>query len=597
MAATFALPVVADEPWDTLATRAQREDLARLCRELGIHGQHNTSVPSLYLPTPELLDELPPLRFRCSVVLSRSATNDDLARLARHPGIFSLAVRESRITEAGIKHLAALKGVDRLELDHNELGDECLPAIAALRTVRSLNLTGTRVTGAGVRHLAGRDLERLELPVEARDNAGLKHFIAAVRTFDRFESHYDWPLVTEDGLAVLEGRESLRTLIWRADKKVDLTFRRVLPTLTGLVDLHLEGASIGDDDLRRLAPLSKLAKLNISGTLATDAGMVHLAALKNLRILYLSRGNITDEGLKVIAKIPSLRTLNLIGADVTDAGMKALADHSQVETLDIRGTAVTEAGLLPFAGKKLSKVYTDAPLESEALFLLLWPNMSISGSVELQQWRLSDLGLAAIAKRRPKGGLNLRGAFTDKGLELLGTLDELEALRLDLSVPLAEESCRHLAKLKKLESLSLAGQVSDHALPSVAALGELKNLSLASDRLSDAALSNIASLKRLQYFGYSGTLSEKTAAVLAELPHLGRLDVAELPEASAKALARSTSLRIMGLRHSKFDDKALVALAPCKSLEWMDVTFANVTPEGKAAFHRLNPKCELYEGE
>jgi uncharacterized membrane protein/mono/diheme cytochrome c family protein len=82
----------------------------------------------------------------------------------------------------------------------------------------------------------------------------------------------------------------------------------VLPSLTNLTRLHLQGSNATDAALAGLKGLPHLEYLNLYGTAVTDAGLVHLAGLKNLKSLYLWQTKVTPEGVRQLQqKLPDLR--------------------------------------------------------------------------------------------------------------------------------------------------------------------------------------------------------------------------------------------------------------------------------------------------
>lgn len=565
---------VAAEPWEVKPTAEQAAELRKQVAALGGRSWENhRGVETVALPAADLA-KLAAMQFRVGVALTHEPADADLKTLARHPGIVAVFVASSKVTDAGLKELAAMKGLAELDVSHTAITDRGLADLAALPALRDLNLVGTKVTAEGVRHLGGRKLRALELPEAARTDLGLKNYLAAVEKLESFDNHYGWPGVTDDGLAVLSGNRSLHTMSWWPDAKVGPTFRKVLPTLTSLDHLSLEGSAIEDEDLKILAALPKLAAVNIAGTRVTDAGLKHLAGSRTLRSLALGRTKITDAGLQDLAGLPALRELYLMNTPVTDAGMRHLAAAPELRTLHLEKTGVTSTGLKVFAGRKLEMVWGDDSLRTEEVLLVLLPNMPEGDDLELSGWRLTDAGLEQVVKRRGVKRLALRGTFTEKGLAKLATLAELRSLFVDTE-KFTTAGVRPWRELASLESLSLVGTVSEAVL---------------------LELQGFESLTSLQV---GGVLTAGEMRALAGIEQLKRLtlDDAGFTDAGVEALARSQSLTNLSARQSGLTDKGLLALAGVKTLEYVDVSYSGVTPQGKAAFARLRPDCEVYEGE
>jgi hypothetical protein len=62
-------------------------------------------------------------------------------------------LNDTRVSDAGLKALAALKKLEALYLDGAPVTDAGLKELAALRGLRELSLRGTEVTDAGFRRL------------------------------------------------------------------------------------------------------------------------------------------------------------------------------------------------------------------------------------------------------------------------------------------------------------------------------------------------------------------------------------------------------------------------------------------------------------
>ncbi|CAI5484301.1 unnamed protein product [Closterium sp. Yama58-4] len=108
----------------------------------------------------------------------------------------------------GIKHLY-MKQLESLELTSHAITDSCLEGIGAARSLKSLYLNGTRVTDAGLQHLAPLSrLQVLVLPSMITDT-GLEHIqcLTALEGLDISNS-----IVTEKGVALLKGLPRLRQI-------------------------------------------------------------------------------------------------------------------------------------------------------------------------------------------------------------------------------------------------------------------------------------------------------------------------------------------------------------------------------------------------
>ncbi len=180
-----------------------------------------------------------------------------------------------RVTDAGLNHLSAdlesltlhgggirqpnlsrFRALRRLWL--TELEDAGLASIAHLPALVHVDIAGTQVTSAGLRHLRRlRTLRELDLTHTLVDDAGLAH----------------------------------------------------LASLVNLEWLKLEGTALTGTGLRRLAGLSSLRQLDLSGTKVTDGSLAGLPP--NLETLILSDTPITGRALPHVGRLKHLTRLQV----------------------------------------------------------------------------------------------------------------------------------------------------------------------------------------------------------------------------------------------------------------------------------------------
>lgn len=222
-----------------------------------------------------------------------------LAALAKWPPLRGLFLSGPDLRGKALAGLERLERLERLGLDDTPVGDDDLARVAGLVSLKFLDLKGTRVTGAGMKHLRG--LRALEV----------------FRTKDMTEA---------DAAAPWLGRlTNLRTLELAGD---------------------FEHKRLTDAGLAHLAGLTRLTELDVSEHLLTDAGLVHLAGLTELEVLNLSDNEgIVGPGLEHLKHLPKLRRLDLGSTGLTTAAVPLLRQFSQLESLDLFGTKIGERGL------------------------------------------------------------------------------------------------------------------------------------------------------------------------------------------------------------------------------------------------------------
>jgi hypothetical protein len=95
-----------------------------------------------------------PLGHVTSVNLHRlPATDEHLQHLSWFPHIRVLALNGSKVTDAGMKHLAGLSKLWCLESEWVDIGDEGLVALRDLRRLEILRVTQSRVTNEGIKRI------------------------------------------------------------------------------------------------------------------------------------------------------------------------------------------------------------------------------------------------------------------------------------------------------------------------------------------------------------------------------------------------------------------------------------------------------------
>jgi len=114
------------------------------------------------------LDELEWLHF----VYCRSFTDEGMRNLGQMTKLTSLTISHASISNRGVARIAALAGLEKLDLSTNRVGarsgqyidDGCMRDIAALKKLTSLSLRGTEISDTGLRRLEGlAELKTLDI--------------------------------------------------------------------------------------------------------------------------------------------------------------------------------------------------------------------------------------------------------------------------------------------------------------------------------------------------------------------------------------------------------------------------------------------------
>ncbi len=255
------------------------------------------------------------------------------ALLRELPGSLVVSLAGSQLSDVGLEQLQPLPIVGLNLESCRRLTDTGLNHLQSFQQLRLLVLTGTGVTGIGLRHLA-TNTNLLALDLELCDG------------------------ISDEACKSLGSMRQLKSLVL---KKTGFEPQRIsnagLHDLAGLIDLevlNLYGNKVTDDGLVHLRPLDKLRELNLSLLAITDAGLVHLQplhSLADLELLY-SEGfagpTLTNHVADVLEPLSNLTTLNLTGAKLTDPGLLRLQVLKKLTRLQLARTQVTAAGLKAF---------------------------------------------------------------------------------------------------------------------------------------------------------------------------------------------------------------------------------------------------------
>jgi internalin A len=106
-------------------------------------------------------------------------------RSAGYAHLQSLNLHDTKVTDAGLKELAGMKNLRKLNLsgcrsdDRAKVTDAGLKELAGHKNLQWLDLSYTQVTDAGLKELAGlKSLKELDLRVTKVTDAGLKELVA-----------------------------------------------------------------------------------------------------------------------------------------------------------------------------------------------------------------------------------------------------------------------------------------------------------------------------------------------------------------------------------------------------------------------------------
>jgi hypothetical protein len=160
-----------------------------------------------------------------------------LASLAGQSGLKTLLLMETQATDRGLKQLRSIAGLEALYLwDATRVTDAGIAHLTALRRLKVLHISNSRMTDAGLAHLKGLGtLEVLSLQGNHFSDAGLAH-VAGLTHLKTLCVGLGDCRITDAGLVHLRG-------------------------LAGLQLLDLQHSRVTDEGLMQLKGLPKLTEL------------------------------------------------------------------------------------------------------------------------------------------------------------------------------------------------------------------------------------------------------------------------------------------------------------------------------------------------
>ena len=103
-----------------------------------------------------------------------------MAELGKHTKLQWLRISGSKVSDEGLAHLTAFPQLESVILQSTAITDAGLNELAKAKQLKTLDLAFTRVTADGLKQLAGLRLSKLDIPADARNDAGLKHMLGAI---------------------------------------------------------------------------------------------------------------------------------------------------------------------------------------------------------------------------------------------------------------------------------------------------------------------------------------------------------------------------------------------------------------------------------
>jgi Leucine-rich repeat (LRR) protein len=366
--------------------------------------------------------------------------------------------------------------------------------------------------------------------------------------------------------------------------------------LVNLESLDLGDAYVLDNSLAPLAAMKNLRRLNLVGTLVTDDGLKHLRGLTRMEDLDLYGVKVTDTGVQYLSQLTRLRRLNLLGAQITDTSASVLAGFIELRELNLYRSQITNAGL--------AKLYALKNLEA---LDLRYSGVSGAG-VQALRAALPRVKIAFV-DAAPGSGSRLRTSAPAgpgepaiaKWIESLGGHVRMAGSRIQSAslarAPITDAQLKHLATLTAIEKLDLeATEVGDLGIASLAKLTHLHELNLSFTSVSDRGLVHLAGMKNLRRLALSGLrVSDAGFANLSGLAALQDLDLTStaVTDEALVHISKIAALERLALAYSDVGDEGMGALAKLSNLINLDLRGVDIGDAGVAKVATIASLREL----
>lgn len=229
-------------------------------------------------------------------------TDGDLLHLAEMPGLQTLDLSRTRITDQGLGYLRGATGLTDVNLAYAEkIGDPAHAVVKSWKKLRKLNLRGTVIadeTAASAASLP--DLEVLDIADT---------------------------LVGDVGMEALASAQKLR-------------------------DLSIGNIRMSEAGFQSLRQFTTVTTLDISGkrhggpSNITANAVAAIASLKQVEVLKLGHLSFPAKSLPVLTAMPAVKHVELqFCPEITDESIEHLAAWKSLKEIDLHGTKMTPDGV------------------------------------------------------------------------------------------------------------------------------------------------------------------------------------------------------------------------------------------------------------
>lgn len=428
--------------------------------------------------------------------------------------VASLDLARTKVTDAGLAKVAAMKNLQELHLENTAIGDAGLDHLKGLASLEYLNLYNTKVTDAGIAKLAGLGkLKALYLWQSGVTKAGVAALKAKLPG-----AHINNGWTAEDdakpvAVAAAAPAAAAPAAAKPAAPAPAAAKPAAAPAAGGKLDAAIAEKAVVYRDV--IAPImaakcnachgeeKKKGKLQLHNFAAImkggSDGPTTVIAKNSKDSLMLVRANLpTDDD----EHMPPSDEPQLTKEEV--AILKWWIETGATDTATVaasKPTADVEGALAAMLAKGLPKVAAPAkPEKPKAKPLTDAEKKQVAEvSAKMAALNASLMPLAQDTEQLRLGVINAADKFGDKELALLAPIAQ-HVVWVDLArSQITDAAADTLAKMTNLERLHLENtKFSDAGLAKLAALPNLEYLNLYGDKVTDGGIAALAAAKALK---------------------------------------------------------------------------------------------------
>ena len=451
--------------------------------------------------------------------------------------IASLDIARSKVTDAGLAKVAAMKNLKELHLEGTSIGDAGLDHLKGLAELEYLNLYSTKVTDAGVAKLAALGkLKALYLWQSGVTKAGVAALKAKLP-----KTHINNGWTAEDDakpIAVVAAAPAAAApAAAKPATPAPAAVKPAPPAASGKLDAAIAAKAVVYRDV--IAPImqakcvschgeeKKKGKLQLHDYAAImkggGDGATTVIAKNSKDSLMLVRANLpTDDD----EHMPPSDEPQLTKEEV--AILKWWIETGASDTATVaatKPTAEVEGALAVLLAKGLPKVAAPAKVEKPKPAALSDAEKKLVAEItaKMQALNASLMPLAQDTEQLRLGVINAADKFGDKELALLAPIAQ-HILWVDLArSQITDAGTDTLVKMVNLERLHLENtKISDAGLAKLGALQKLEYLNLYGTKTTDGGIAKLAAAKGLKklFVWQTGVTQNGAKALESQVPGL-----------------------------------------------------------------------------